>query len=71
MRVGIYRRGRIWWARWTQDGKKSYRSLQTGNRKIAAELGLRLQKRLLLGDEPGKRPVRSGATQRERSVTLW
>lgn len=56
MRVGIYRRGRIWWARWTQDGKKSYRSLQTDNRQIAVELGLRLQKRLLLGDEPGKAP---------------
>ena len=56
MRVGIYRRGRIWWARWTQDGNKSYRPLRTDNRKIAAELALRLRKRLLLGDEPSKRP---------------
>ena len=31
----IYRRDRIWWLRWYQNGQLSYRSLKTTNRRVA------------------------------------
>ena len=49
MRVSIYKRGRVWWARWRKDGKQERVSLGTENRKIAEEKRIRLEHRLLNG----------------------
>ena len=50
MRVSIFKRGRMWWARWTKGGKQERISFGTGNRKIAEEKRIRLENQLLNGE---------------------
>ncbi len=50
MRVGLYKRGRVWWAPWRKDGKQRRVSSRTENKKIAEEMRIRLEHRLLNGD---------------------
>ncbi len=39
--VTLFRRGKVWWLRYQQDGRKVRESLKTDNRKVADELRLR------------------------------
>ena len=41
--VTLFRRGRVWWLRYREDGRRVRESLQTDNRKVADELRLRRQ----------------------------
>ncbi len=40
--MGIYRRGKVYWARWVEDGERQRRSLNTTDRRKAEALFERL-----------------------------
>ncbi len=50
MKVGIYKRGCVWWARWREDGVQRRVNFRTENRKVAEEKRIRLENRLLNGE---------------------
>lgn len=43
----LYRRGRIYWLRWSQQGQRHYRSLRTANRRVALHKKAVLEQQLL------------------------
>ena len=52
MRVTIYRRGRIWWVRYADQGRQVRQSLHTDNRKIAEDHRAELEWRVRRGEVP-------------------
>lgn len=73
MRVSIYKRGRVWWARWRKDGVQERVSFGTENKKIAEEKRIRLEHRLLVGEEeqPATAPERVLVQQLVDEYEAW
>lgn len=72
MRVSIYKRGRVWWARWRKDGRQHRVSFETGNRKIAEEKRIRLEHQLLTGEfEEEPAPERVSVQQLVEEYAAW
>ncbi len=56
MKVTLFKRGRVWHARWRKNGRQSRQSLATENKKIAEELRVELEYRLYNPKRPSAEP---------------
>ncbi len=73
---GLYKRGGVWWASWSQDGERKRRSLKTRDKKHATLLLSKIKEEVWLREEYGLDPEEAEKASQapytlDRLRTLW